>query len=282
MALPQHLIKDVEGTLTLDVTSTLPTAVTATLVRGDGSAVFTDKAGVVSTIDTVTNAAVSVGDRTVTLNSVTGVSGGSLIYLASPREPVRVKTLSGLVATCWTPCRHAHTNGVTAQGSQLSVVATAAQTATRFWDGRCAWTLDSVLTEYSAVECTDYPLLRHANVDDVRRHLASRPDQLFSAEDDVEDLMDAAHDLVLERIGARARARVYPAGQEFRYATCMALAVRIYGVRQATGDMYERYRTRLQEAIERITAIIPRDADQDGVIEAGEKVSMRGGRITRA
>ena len=282
MALPQHIVKGVESTLTLDITGTLPTAATATLTKGDGGIVFSDQACVVSTIDTVTNAAVEVGDRTVTLNSVTGVSGGSEFYLRDPTEKVRVKTVAALVATLWAPVRHAHINGVTAEGSTITLTVSAANAATRFWDGRVGWTLDSTLTEFTAVECTDYPLLRHATVVDVGRHINSRPDQFFSAEDDVEDLLDAAHELVLERIGARARARVFPAGQEFRYATCMALAVRIYGARQSTGEMYDRYRVRLQEAIERIVEIIPRDTDQDTVIEASEKISMRGGKITRA
>ncbi|MEE9366923.1 MAG: hypothetical protein V3W44_09575 [Dehalococcoidales bacterium] len=282
MALPQHIVKDVAGSITLDIQGTLPTAVTATLTTGTNAAIFTDKAGTISTADTTLSSAVTAGDRTIAVASATGVAYGVDLVIRTPTEHVRVKSVAATTATLWRPLLQDHASASVVQGTQVAVAVTAAQAATLFWDGRCGFTLDSVLHSYVAVECTKYPLLRIATIQDCYDHLSDRLDQVVSGETDTESVMDVAHEMVLTRIGAKARVRVFPGGPEFIEATALALAVRMYRQREAKAELYERYRIELNEAIDRIVAIVPRDDDQDGIPEGHERINMRSSRIHRA
>ena len=135
-----------------------------------------------------------------------------------------------------------------------------------------------------SIECTKYPLNRElaaTETDAFDEH--SRFDQLLSAEDDSDALLDKAHAHVLERIGGKARVRVYTGSDTFREATVLALYKRLYRRRKGEDarELYERYSEALKEAIDHLQGYAPRDTDQDGVIEARERISMKTGRIFR-
>lgn len=281
--IPQHILYGAGGTVSVNA-SARPTAATVTIKTGEGSAVVEDEAATVSTINTTLSAAAVKGAAVLALASATGVSCGSDILLASPPETVRVKSISGTDATLWRPVINDHASGVAATGTMITYTVSAGDAATLFFDGRCEWTLDSVLTHVTSCECTKYPLVREVAATEVSLYDEAPSFHLMLSEgDDTLALLDNSHAEVLQRIGGKARIRVYTGSELFRQATVFAVMRRLYRSRpgDSAREMYERYTAEMNEAIERLQGYAPRDGDQDGRIEENERISMRSARILR-
>lgn len=284
MTVPQHIVYGVGGTLTLNV-ATLPAAATVTVKTDTGSALVTAASATISSIDTTLSSAAARGARTIAVADATGVTSGAEIRLQDPPEVVRCKSLSGTTVTLWRPLLHAHASGTVADGITVTYAVQAADADALFFDGRAEWTLDSALADITSVECTRYPLKRPSAISasDLADEL---PDlhQILGIEDDSEALLDEAHAEVLERIGGKARVHVYTGSNGFKRACVFAACVRIF--RRRPGDqsqqLYERYMEALTRAIDDLQGYVPNDADQDGIVEEGERQSQNTGRIYRA
>ena len=283
MTLPQHIVYDIGGTLSLSVSS-LPSAATVTVETDGGAAIVTDEDATVSSVSTTLSSAAAAGATTIALTSATGVAEGLVLRLAGPAENVRVKSVSGSTATLWRPLLHAHASGAAATGTLVTYAVSAEDADTLFFDGRAIWTLDSTSKQLTACECTKYPLSRDAACDAaVLFDELPQLNNILDSTVDTERLLDDAHAEVLERIGGKHRVRVYTGSDCFRRATVFAAARRIY--RSRAGDsadqLYQRYSDALTTAVDELQGYAPRDTDQDGVIEERERISMKSGRIYR-
>lgn len=275
MALPQHIAYGVGGTVSIDLL-TRPTTVTLDIYTGDGSAIVSSASGTVSTISTTLSSAASRGATSIAVAAATGIAAGSVFWIQDDPEAVLAYKLATLTVSLRRPLLKDHVSGAVVQGTRVSYTVLAAAANTLFWDGRVKWTIDGA-TEWTAVECTKYPLKRHASIQDVidRQPMMY---EILSPGVDTERLLDLAHEEVLERIGTTGRRiRVFPASSEFVSATAMA-ALMLHYQPQATDEgtrLFERYSTLLEREVERVVEITPRDDNQDGVVQAAEKVSMR-------
>lgn len=281
MSIPQHIIKDDGGTVSINLTSQ-PTTARVWVEMDDGTDVVTNAAGTISTIDTTLSSAATAGDRTVSVASATGISSGSTILLAAPKERVTCKSISGTTVTLWQPLQQDHASGTAAQGARVTYAVSASDADTLFWDGRVKWEIDGVV-EFTAVECTLYPLHRRASLTDLA-DLDPMIVDILEAEADPEKLLDAAHGDVLSRIGSRGRVRVYPAGPEFNRAVALQCMSNYYGAQSSDSAdrLYERYRDRATVELDRIMANIPRDEDQDGKAnEPEERMNFRSVPVIR-
>lgn len=284
MTIPQHIIYGAGGTVSLSVAS-LPSAGTVTIKSGDGATIVDDAAVTVSTISTTLDEAAARGARSITVADATGIASGSEFQLSNPAEVVRCKSVSGAVVTLWRPLLHSHADTTAVSGINVSYTVLAADADSLFFDGRCEWTLDDVLVDITSCECTKYPLLRPSAIN--AQHLSDElPDlaQLIDVEVDSERLLDDAFNEVLEKIGGKARVRVYTGSNAFRRASVFAACAAIF--RHKPGDsareLYERYTKAFEQAAEDLQGVAPRDEDQDGVITERERITMKSGLIFRA
>jgi prepilin-type processing-associated H-X9-DG protein len=275
VSLPQHITQNVGGTVSIDLL-TRPTTVTLDIYTGEGASIVSAASGTVSTISTTLSAAPSRGDVSITVGANTGIAAGSVFWIQDDPEAVLAYKVATTTISLRRPLLKDHASGATVQGTRCSYTVLAAAANVLFFDGRVKWTIDGV-TEWTALECTKYPLKRHCSIQDVidRQPMLY---EILTPGVDTERLLDLAHDEVLERIGVLGRRiRVFPASSEFVSATAMA-ALMLHYQPQATDEgtrLYERYESLTQREVERVVEITPRDDNQDGVVQAAEKVSMR-------
>ena len=136
------------------------------------------------------------------------------------------------------------------------------------------------------IECTKYPLHRLATAQDIF-DIEPKLYHLLDNEADIERLLDLGMEQTLRRIALRSpdlRTRVYTASMEFKHATALA-ALMMYYLRQpgdAAKDMWTRYQQECGNEVDGICQILPRDADQDGVIEADERIGAHSITLRRA
>jgi hypothetical protein len=279
MALPQHITLDEGGTVSINLIAQ-PTTITVEVEMGDGTDVSSGS-GVASTIDTTLTAAVGKGATVLPLTSVTGVSNGATLWIQDVPENVRVKSVNALAVSIFGKVINDHANASPVQGCTCSYAISASEASSVWWDGRVKWTIDGIV-HFTAVECTKYPLTRHAGLSDLRAENPKIHDML-DAEEDVEETLDLAHESVLSKIGARARARVFPGSTEFTRAVVLTWWEAFW--RRLEGDsaqnMLNRYERESAEEIARVAATAPRDENQDGVVSAEERFSMATVPISR-
>jgi len=275
VSLPQHITQNVGGTVSIDLL-TRPTTVTLDIYTGEGAAIVSSASGTVSTINTTLSSAAARGATSIAVAAATGIAAGKVFWIQDDPESVLAYKLATLAVSLRRPLLKDHVSGATVQGTQVTYSVASTAAATLFFDGRVKWTIDGV-TEWTALECTKYPLKRHCSIQDVidRQPMLY---EILTPGVDTERLLDLAHDEVLERIGVLGRRiRVFPASSEFVSATAMA-ALMLHYQPQATDEgtrLYERYESLTQREVERVVEITPRDENQDGVVQAAEKVSMR-------
>lgn len=282
MSLPQHIIYEVGGTVSIDVEDR-PTTAYVTIKNGDGSTIVDNVAASISTITTTLSSAVTVGSRTITVSNATGISDGKEFWLRNPSEKVRCKNINGTSVTLWRPVLSSHDNASNVQGTLITYAVSASNASTLFWDGRVSWVLDNSLYAYTAVECTRYPLVRIATEQDLYDEFPDL-DQMLSESDDVDALLNIAHEEVMSRIGGRTRVRTRPGSTEFKKATVFSFASALFRRRpgESADQLYKRYREELNNEITRIMETVPVDADQDGSIDQDDKRSSRTVQLFRA
>lgn len=285
MSHPQYLRYSEGGTIYVDLSSR-PSAVTVRLCDGDGTTKWAHTASniTISTITTTTNCVASARDTSINVLSNTGISCGSKFWLQDDPEEVLARRIDGETIYLRRPVLYGHVNAATVEGTRVVFSANSEVANSLWWDGHAEWNVDGE-RYYTAVDCTRYPMQRHASAQDlfdVEPQLA----EVLEAETDVERLLDNAHDFVLMEVAKAApdrRARVFPGSSEF--ATCTALAAMYLHYRRRADDpaqrLADRYRSDMASALEGVVQVTPRDADQDRDIEAEDRMSMRSVRLSR-
>ena len=274
MPLPQHITKDVGGTVFLDLPSRPAAAPTLTAYQDNGTIVAEAVTSTMAAADTTLNGAVAKGATQIVVASSTGMAQGQKLWIRDDPEAVLVRRVDGTTVYLQRPVLKAHITAAVVVSTRASYAISAAQAAMTFWDGRVKWTVDGVI-KWTALECTLYPLDRVADAQDLFDENPKVAD-VVDTEEEQERGLDAAHRHVLSLIGARGRARVFPGSDAFIVCTSLAWWKRHY--RPLKGEinreMYERYRAELDSEIARTVETTPRDLNQDGVITEAEKMSF--------
>lgn len=280
MSLPQHITYQEGGTIYYDALS-LPSNVVVDIFTGDNSQLVTSQAANISSISTALSNAASRGATSINLTNVDGVECGSVVWLQDDPEPALVRKIDNSnVAYLRRPLLKDHVSNATVQGTRCSYAVNSAVANATFFEGRIKWTLDGKV-DWAALECTKYPLKRHATIQDV---FDRQPKlyELLDPETDTERLLDLAHDEVLQRIGAQGRARVFTGSPEFKNATVLAMLMLFYERMSSNEgkELFERYSNLFEADLERSMNTTPRDTNQDGVVAPAEQM-MTGSVIIR-
>lgn len=281
MALPQHILYGVGGTVALDPPVRGATA-KVSVFTGDGDTVVAEQAAVIADGDGTLAAAAAAGAESLTLNSGHGIVDGDKVWLRSPSEQVRVRKVSGDVITLWAPTLYAHAISSVIETTRVSYALDATEAGSLWWDGWARFTLDSGEVYSVACCCTKYPIARTATAEDLRALVPFVAD-LFDAGDDVEALLDAAHEQVLLDIETRDRVHTFVGGHGFARAVAYHLLAAKHepDASDAGTTLWERYTKQRKNAIEAAVASTPRDADQDGTPARSEAISTRSRRLVR-
>lgn len=284
MSTPQHIHYGRGGTPSIDLLDR-PSNALCSAYKGDGTAIWQSRTCNVSAINTTLNAAVAAGAMSVVVNSNTGFAVGGKFWLQDDPEELLCRQVAGGTIHLRRPVMSNHIAGATVEGTRVSYSANSTDANTLFWDGYVDWNIDGQVSHHSALECTKYPMQRVSTVQDV---LDEEPMfyHLYDPKMDIERTLDLAHQDVLSRIAAKspfARARVFPGSPEFVQAEVFAFLERLY--RRRPGEdarrLREQYERKLSDEIERVCGIVPRDADQDGKVEATERLGWGTIRIRR-
>ena len=307
MPLPQYILRDVGGRLGIYLPQR-PSPASATI------SVRNESAGVLGTVDavamafagpggasTTTTAAVARGATTVALTAVTGVIAGFDYELGpanpttglEPRETVRVRSVSALVATLARPTVYAHATGATLASTLATYDVTAAQATAMFLHGHgeVIWTDLDGLTQrtYFRVSSTlkapeAYMGRRFPHADCCEQDLFDRdPYWDQEATQDLRGFLAFCRDEVLATLGARFHARTLIGADLLVDATAyLALAKQRERLAQQRSEKTRNpFREEYARAIEEIRSIGAADENQDGRIQPWEG-PRRAIRISRS
>lgn len=282
MSISQHITYNYGGTIYIDVLSR-PTSATVTIKYGTNSLVSAG-ACTISSINTTLSSAATKGATSISVASATGCSIGKKCWLQDHPEEVLIKGVSETTVSLSRPLFYDHASSAAVEGTRVSYAVSAAQASVKFWDGRAEWLIDSILTDISAVECTVYPLRRLATIQDL---FDENPKlrNLLPDEYTIERCLDNAHDDILTTIAARGRARVLcSSGRELAKAVVLRFFANYFRRDASDGSdvMYDRYKQAAEAELGKIIASLPRDTNQDGIVEKGERLSMKSIRLSRA
>lgn len=280
MSLVQHITQNLGGVISVQPMSR-PANALVTVYNDDGAIKVNNVSAVVSGISTVLTNAVNARAKVITLQNATAVAERSAFAIGSPTEWVRAKTVSGNQVTLWHPLREAHGNNASVY-STLCTYNVAANACTATWfDGRARWEFPDEI-KYTGIECTMYPLARTATELDVYA-VNSDFGALLSATEDPETALDAAHDFVLEQLGAKGRARVFPASTEFNRCVAIAFARNHYlgQSTEAAQRKFEQYSKEFELELALLQSSLTPDENQDGVIEGAERRAQHSFRMDR-
>lgn len=273
MSLVQHITVDVGGTVSVQPMDR-PSNALVTIYDDQGAILVNNQVAVISSLNTVLTNAVNARAKVIAVSNGAQFSEGDVFVISSPKEWHRCKTVTGNQVSIWQPLREAHANNATVYSTLCTYAVNAASANYAFFDGRARWELDTDI-KFTGVECTLYPLKRTATEQDIYA-INSDFAALMSSTEDPETALDAAHEFVLEQLGAKGRARVFPASQEFNRAVALAFARNHY-LGQST-EVAERkckqYSEELTEAIALLLESLSPDDNQDGVISGEEKRSQ--------
>jgi len=231
MALPQPIVRDAGGILSLYVAEAVTVATVPTLsVFGPNGSAYVDAqtAAYSPSVNTTLNGATAADASTVTLTAVTNIVAGTRLIIGggttAPREHRRVRGVTGFVATLGAPLRYAHTTGEAAVGNRIAYTVTGAQATAHFVDGWAEVTYrDSASTDHRltfGVECVRREHRRLCTELDVDR-VAPEWRDWASRYVDPDDLLDSAYEQVMEHLGARYRVRSTLSSEAFVEATAV-------------------------------------------------------------
>ena len=280
--IPQHITYGVGGTIYFYATARL-TSPTVTIKTDKGTVIVSAQAATQVNVATTLSSAASAGDSTISVTSANNAAYGQEIIL-SAKETVIVKSISSNVITLQRPLIMDHASNAACQCNTISYTVLAADADTLFWDGIATWYNNSVWYAQTPVECTRYPLFRLTTLQDVWDECPQLRD-LLSPNDDPERLLKLAHEDVLTTISAIDKATVFFAsGKEIARAVVFQFLVNYYRheAQESSEILYNRYQMALAEEIKKVVSILPRDADQDGVVESNERMRANFIRMIRA
>jgi len=283
MSIPQNILYEGGGTVVIEPLDRHATA-TATIHTGSGSTLVDDKDCTVSAIDTTLAEAAAAGDTAIAVATGEGVqlAEGDTLWLRSPSEAVKVRSVSTDDIELWSPLLYAHASGTVAEGTAVTLTVTAAEAVTLFWSGWARFTLADASVIEADCSCSKHPVLRTASEQTLRRLVPKLADMVCEGID-VDGQLDSAHEAVLSQIEEKDRVFAMCSSTAFELATChQYLATHFEPDPSESGTiLYERYVARLKESVAALASNAPHDTNQNNIIEPHERVNMRGVRVSR-
>lgn len=285
MALPQHITYQKGGRISVDLMD-LPLAATVSVVAGNGTTKIPHSNATLSGVNTVLSQSLNVGNYVMNVGDNASISYGVPLVIGPVTESVDVRDVSGDLVHLRNPVVKDHQAGSSVVGARVTYDVSALEADDIFFDGRAEWNLawsnGDTSTVFTAVECGKYPNHRLATIQDI---LDCEPNfaLIVEREADPERLLDGAHMTVLEEIAKASpdgRARTFTGSMAFRRATAAAALFHYYQPRSSEEKM-ETWWNEFQRRLIALVAVVPRDADQDGVVAADEKFSMGSVRLRR-
>lgn len=276
MSFIQHLQYGFGGTVQA-ILDDRPSVATCRIVAGNGTEILAPTTATISSINTTLLAAATKGDLQINVASNAGIVNGMTFFIQDDPEEVLIKRVSGNTVYLRRPLMYDHVNAATCEGTRISLDVNSATASTLFWDGRCEWNIGTKQI-YTSVECTKYSLDQLCQMQDIY-DIEPKLYYLMDDEDDIVRLKTAATQHVLTKLTAvdrDARARIYPGSSEFVQAVAFAFMMLFY-MRQRGDDsaqLVERYKASLENEINMIATMMATDRDQDGVVEAEDKLSV--------
>lgn len=285
MSISQHVTYRVGGTIYIDLDKQ-PTNALVTIRKGDGTYVCNAQSATISTANTVLNAAASKGALSFTVANSSGIAAGGRVFIQDDPEEVLVRKTDGGTITIRRPLLYDHVNNSKVEGSRISFNVNSAVANSLWWDGHAEWNVSANALHMSAVECTKYPLdISTFKIQDLFNE-EPKLYHMIDSEWDAEQVRELARNDVLRALSNLApdkRARVYACGPELSQAAVYAAMMRIY--RPQRGDdakeLFNRYQSAFNDEIQSIVSNLPRDADQDMVVESDEQITGHSIRIRR-
>lgn len=281
--IPQHITYGQGGTISIQALERFTTP-TVTIKTDRNEDIVSAQAATQSTVNTTLSSAASAGATTIAVAAATGIAADAVLDIGSGDESVVVKSISGTTVTLVRPLIVDHASAATVKNNTLSYTVSSSDASKLFWDGAAYWYNNGVLYTQTPVECTRYPLFRLTTLQDVWDEHPQLRD-LLSSNDDPNRLLNMAHNDVMTAIAAVDRARAfYASGREIARAVVFQFLLNYYrhDASESATLLYDRYQFALSNELQRIISILPRDADQDQIIEAGEKMRANCIRIIRA
>jgi len=284
VSLPQHIRYRSGGSIHIDL-RTRPDAATVRIIDGGDSEKMSSTSASISVVSTALSGAVSTGAVSFNVANGTNMAAGMAYWIQDDPEEALARRIDGNTVYLRRPVVYNHVNAAVVEGTRVTCAINSAIANSLWWDGRAEWNIDGSVY-YTAVECTKYPIDRLATVQDLFDIEPALYDMLDD-EADIERLLDLGHQEVLKRIAKASpdmRARVFTGSMEFKSATALA-SLYIFHRRRATEEsrqLAETYKLDLATEIDSICVVVPRDADQDGVIEPDERINPRTVKISRA
>lgn len=279
MAISQHIVRDLGGTIDILLNARPAAAPAATVtVRGPGGTIYVNaQSATVDSVETTLSSSAARGARSVAVTSATGIIAGREYLVgdgtSNPREHVRVRSISGTTITLVRPLLYAQASGDSFDGVYLSYAVTAAQATSLFLGGRVTWIWTEGTTTRNtlrSLDCTLYPHERLATAQDLGR-VMPKIFYRIPLEIDVEEALDLGYQDTLERLEGPVRIRTKTDSHSFIEATAYGAARRIaesMGSEQA--EVRDYYAKRWAEKCDAAAQLGPFDNDQDGFVEAHE------------
>ena len=289
MAIPQHILYNIGNSITMEI-DYRPASATVACTSGSAGSIFTAQTATIGGIDTTLNGAVTAGATTITVTDATGFTAGENFYIVGAdgsSEQCTVKGQSSTTITLTRPLLNAYADTSTVESRKLTYTVTAAQAATRFWDGHLTWIADSDKYYFDHVVCTDYPLNRTAIANE---QTLFKIEPLMKDSLDPNESLDRLLDLGFEDVlsylnsvtGGRAWSFLGP--RSFELAVGFAAMVHHYRNQpgEAGEELLERFQAAFQSEMKTRLDSVPRDLDMDGAVEDNERVSARSLRLYRS
>ena len=278
MPLPTGLVYQVGGTITYNGATTKPTTARVRILDGKGSEVLASTAATVSSIDAVLEAAMSRGDWSTTVNSNTGISQGDTLYIQDDPEQLLVRKVAGTTVSFRRPAMKDHINQASVEGVTISYPVNAATANKLWWDGWAEWNIDGSVYDKTAVSCTKYPMRAVLPTDQELMDVIPMLQKGAPSEVDMERLRSKGADRVMSMLASIApdqRAYTFVGSDSFKHAAALFAAMLYYMPQRGeeNRELYERFKAEAEMEVNRMVVSTPRDADQDGTIEADEQVS---------
>jgi|FLOH01.1.fsa_nt_gi hypothetical protein len=284
MPVPDCIIYGVGGTLTYNGATTQPTSARVRILDGGGAEILPSTAATVSTISGVLTASISRDEWSGSVNSNTGMVAGSLFYIQDDPEQFRVRKVAGTTVSFRRPAMKDHVSGAAFEGTTISYSVNASIAGTKFWDGHAEWNIDGSVYDMTAVCCATAPMKAVLPTDDDLRAVLPMLQRGLPAEVDLEQLRELGHDRVMSRLSALApdqRPQTFYGSSSFRHASALAAAMIYYMPQRGeeNRELYERFRVDFEREVDQMVLTSPRDANQNGQIEADERISPTSIRI---
>ena len=282
--LPQHITFGKGGLIYVDRQTRADNA-QVSIVSGAGTELLGAQTATPSTVETTLVNAASKGDRAINVVANTGLAVDTKFWIQDDPEQVLVRKVAGATIHLRGKLINDHITGAEVEGGRISYTLTEATAGvnTMSWDAHAIWNINGGASiEHVAVEIGLYPLADLTGDQDL---LDEDPDLYEKVSKDqslVRSRRQAALDL-FARVGTSDRARVFKdSGHSFRRAITMQWFMNFWRskVGPEAREMQENYAKAADQELAKL-GVLPRDLNQNGVTEPGDRYRPRSRKIRR-